>query len=46
MLPLTQRDFHTLIAMRGYAIISSIPINDISELKETEVFAQNRKRGS
>lgn len=35
------RDFHTLIAMRGYAIISSIPINDISELKETEVLAQN-----
>ncbi|NLZ52088.1 MAG: hypothetical protein GX892_02885 [Thermoanaerobacteraceae bacterium] len=37
------RDFQTLISMRGHAIISSFTINDISELKETEVLAQSVK---
>jgi len=38
------RDFHTLISVRGYAIISSVSIGDISELKETEVLAQNVRK--
>ena len=38
------RDLQTLISIRGHAIINSVTIGDISELKETEVLAQNVKK--
>lgn len=38
------RDFQTLINTRGYSIITSATIDDITELKEIEVLAQNVKK--
>ena len=38
------RDFQTLLVTRGFSIISSIGVEEISELKEAEVLAQNVKK--
>jgi cell division protein FtsZ len=38
------RDFQTLIETRGCGSITSIKIDDVSELKETEVLAQSVKK--